>query len=1097
MASKQRKMQRKPVVWISLAALVFISLLLFALKNIFLADIRDVKVSNVSLTSATVTWVTDEKTPGIILIKEKGEYTNTFIDLFSSNRYYDARDVNDNGTRTVVNLTNRYTHYVTIENLKPGKDYEFRVSNGLKVWDAENSDQKSEWYAIKNVSEFKFETDSSTSERLVLPQTIYGDLQDQKDTAYDDGLVFIQLYSKGAAGINLDNPSEIISTYVNPQGSWVLDYSSLLGDDSTNKEAYIFAHIEDKNDIPGQFEQLKGGNVKVELFKYDRLQSLSEKFKIPFASEVKAAGPSFCCALVISGRKNVLFDYENDAPCSSCGACFPVGASAAGGTIEEVGEVEVSGSSDSEKRNNCESMVRAASEGVPSGSTSGGNSGNFGGTCNANLKDEDFELDEIDRDQFISYANRLAGDGSQADTCYNYVVCKARQNGINPAMMLNIWVHESAASNYKRFPGVEDMGIHCYAGAGDYPAYGCNQTPKEDIKAQTEMFGLLPHTKCLTGGFDIVKWSTGFWTGDCTDTSYGEKYYTDLKLQWSSYGKGPFPTWMKNPSSAQPNLDCDTDGAAPPPGSGTNNGSNNGSNNGNNNGSNNGSNNGNNNGSNNPGSIPTTPSSGTKKERCCAVLVEGSDKFSANLVNSTSCEAAQPQGSNFEGFENKGKVQYGVEITEYEIGKEAKPLCCAIQYSGKDSIYFDYENDGVCNKCGECFPVGKKVGEFTVEAVGSVDTVGSTDAEMRANCEAMSRPLSAGVPADTHEGTYMKNNCNDRTFEVVCENGLPTPINRKTGSPYGVNTRCINPNDTPKDDGIINIAISKTNSNVFTKLIGNAYAAESKVEEVSGSIIRFTEDGIYNIEIGDYKISNVPINSDAKYRFYENKNDTRGYQDKADIPVAPKDKNAIKAVKVEDAFRLELNSGYNFVAVNYKRDPSSIVNSPANTTDITSEAMLNIGNIDEIKVTYITTFSDGKWVAGVRPRDDRKPGLVGNSFPVKPSNGYVIVSNSDMKGAMALILPGKKVDTKVATNLIQGWNFVGFTGKIEPDSAVKYVEAEVSTNKLTKMNLTRWDTQKGLFEGVQSVSGQVYGNDYKLNNNLGYFIYTDKAFKLK
>lgn len=1093
MAAKQKESKKQTrYIRSKITALLFSFVLILSLgyffKDFLLAVPRDLKISNVTSTSATVTWVTSSKSPGILLIKDNAKYTNTFLDIFSSEKYFDDRDKHITSRRSTIDLNRRYTHTVTLQNLKSDTKYDFRISNGIYVWDIENIESSEKWYSIENSKTTSINTLTQSDGPIVMPQTLYGSVEDMELEGYSDAIVFAEVYGVDEKGeVDTSKKSSTISTFVNETGGWVLDYSSALNEvTSEEKQVYLFAHIENKTDSPGQFEKASEGNQFVDLFKYDRMQSLEKTFlkSIYTPSDVSAAGPDLCCAMIISGKKNVYFDWENDAPCSACGnGCFNKGDKFLGGTIQEVVGVSAS------DQNSCESIKRLASEGLPpaggpGGGDGDGNGGTFGGTCNAFLKDSEFEVAEIDREQLISYANRLAGDGSQAAECFNYVVCKAKQNGINPAMMLNIWVHESAASNYKRFPGVEDMGIHCYGGAGNYPAYSCNTTPKEDIKAQTEMFGLLPHTKCLDGGFDIVKWSTGFWTGNCEDTSFGERFYEDLKLQWSSYGKGAFPTWIKKPSTAQPNLKCDTDGATSPetPSNGNNNG-------------NNGSNGGNN-GSNGNGNVPTTPNeSDTPREMCCAVLLEGENVFRSKVVTSTSCQAAHKPGSQFTSGSVSGTVEYGVEIQGQKTDTPP-PLCCAIIYEGRSNIYFDYENKGNCNSCGQCFPVGKTVGGSKVKAVGSEPLRGNTDPEWRANCESTVRPISEGVPPDTPAGSILAT-CNGGSYAVNCQNGLPTPKDRNSVAPYGTNSKCVNPNDPPKDDGITNIPITKTNSKIFTQLLTTAFAAESKVKGVDKGVVTFTEDGIYDIQIGDYKVSNVSVNSDAKYRFYEDKNNSRGFQPNKDTEITPKNISEVKATKVESGFRLELNSGYNFIAVNYRRDPNSIVVSPENPDDITAKAILDIANVDEIKVTHLTTFESGKWVGGVRPRDDKKYGILGNSFTIKQNSGYVVVANSDLKGSNAIVLPGKRVNAKIETKLPVGWSFVGITGKIEPARSLGYVAELMKAHSPGRLVMTKWDDKKGLFESVQTIDNEVYGVDFSLSNLAGYFFFTDKSIDLK
>jgi len=68
------------------------------------------------------------------------------------------------------------------------------------------------------------------------------------------------------------------------------------------------------------------------------------------------------------------------------------------------------------------------------------------------------------KDNFIRIANTYGVECNLAEECYNYVVKTSAQAGVNPALSLALWAHESAASNYCRYPGVEDFGVHYIPG---------------------------------------------------------------------------------------------------------------------------------------------------------------------------------------------------------------------------------------------------------------------------------------------------------------------------------------------------------------------------------------------------------------------------------------------------------------------------------------------------------------------------------------------------------------------------------------------------------------------------------------------------------
>lgn len=69
------------------------------------------------------------------------------------------------------------------------------------------------------------------------------------------------------------------------------------------------------------------------------------------------------------------------------------------------------------------------------------------------------------KDNFIRLADQWAGEECNlAEECYNYVVNQSKNQGVNPALSLAIWLHESGASNYCHTPGVEDFGVHYIPG---------------------------------------------------------------------------------------------------------------------------------------------------------------------------------------------------------------------------------------------------------------------------------------------------------------------------------------------------------------------------------------------------------------------------------------------------------------------------------------------------------------------------------------------------------------------------------------------------------------------------------------------------------
>ncbi len=113
------------------------------------------------------------------------------------------------------------------------------------------------------------------------------------------------------------------------------------------------------------------------------------------------------------------------------------------------------------------------------------------------------------KDDTKRYALALAGRGKNlVDECFNYVVKRSLDAGINPIYTLSIWVQESAASNYERFGcSLQDMGVN-------------NKRIAGDLDAQLTAFLRLPYLypnstapQCFTGGCSVEAFSMVYQQG--------------------------------------------------------------------------------------------------------------------------------------------------------------------------------------------------------------------------------------------------------------------------------------------------------------------------------------------------------------------------------------------------------------------------------------------------------------------------------------------------------------------------------------------------------------------------------------------------------
>lgn len=82
---------------------------------------RELKITNISSDSFTVSWITQNKTAGLVYF---GEETSFLGDI--------AKDLRDEETG---NSQEYLTHYFVIDNLKPENKYYFQIFSGQKVYD--------------------------------------------------------------------------------------------------------------------------------------------------------------------------------------------------------------------------------------------------------------------------------------------------------------------------------------------------------------------------------------------------------------------------------------------------------------------------------------------------------------------------------------------------------------------------------------------------------------------------------------------------------------------------------------------------------------------------------------------------------------------------------------------------------------------------------------------------------------------------------------------------------------------------------------------------------------------------------------------------
>lgn len=142
---------------------------------------QNIKITNLSDNSFTITWVTNQKTPGFVTYG------------ISESLGLTTQDDRDSGSPT-----NRFTHHVTLKNLDPETNIFYNITSGGKVFN-----QKGKPYTQK--------TASVLNQTPPLPKTIIGKVLNSDNKPVDESVVYLS-----ASG------NQLLSSYTRNNGNWLI-----------------------------------------------------------------------------------------------------------------------------------------------------------------------------------------------------------------------------------------------------------------------------------------------------------------------------------------------------------------------------------------------------------------------------------------------------------------------------------------------------------------------------------------------------------------------------------------------------------------------------------------------------------------------------------------------------------------------------------------------------------------------------------------------------------------------------------------------------------------------------------------------------------
>lgn len=228
--------------------------------------------------------------------------------------------------------------------------------------------------------------------------------------------------------------------------------------------------------------------------------------------------------------------------------------------------------------------------------------------------------------------------------------------------------------------------------------------------------------------------------------------------------------------------------------------------------------------------------------------------------------------------------------------------------------------------------------------------------------------------------------------------------------------------------------------------------------------------GVYEIKSSGTNEPKVTVNEDnVSLVFFEDTNGDNTKQESEEVVDA--ESNDIEVNKESEVITLNLNQGWNLVGF-----------------DVVSEKLTNASkvlaemNLQTMKVTSISTFGEGKWqMYSLRVDEDGTTQTFGEDFVIIPGKGYFVKSMS----ATEVTLEGQKFTESVPLSLINGWNLVNIQS---PNRSYK---ASEMLDKCTEFEVdcdsfARYDS--GLYDIIVKDQGTLFGNDFNIISNSGYFI---------
>ena len=221
-----------------------------------------VRVSNVTDSAFTVSWITDKPMPGVVYYGEKDNFLPGVLSWIGKKKAFDDRDLSNAQTECISKFNEKasksrdenftvdtseyncnqvkvvkkgtyYTHHITVPNLEAEKEYYFRVGNGFVSFKSGKTDGV-EYIdgEMPAISEFKQKT-LSVFKDVSSPKPAYGTSFNfyRKSDGFIgtknnfDSIIFLKTFKDG-----IEYP--LMSAVTNNDGGWSIDLANVRDEEN-------------------------------------------------------------------------------------------------------------------------------------------------------------------------------------------------------------------------------------------------------------------------------------------------------------------------------------------------------------------------------------------------------------------------------------------------------------------------------------------------------------------------------------------------------------------------------------------------------------------------------------------------------------------------------------------------------------------------------------------------------------------------------------------------------------------------------------------------------------------------------------------------